>query len=203
MKARISADIDREKLKWIEAYCDKENISRNKFFDMACELYIKTLEGESENENKGEPKMKRNDRIKELIEQINDLQQNISDGKSGLDLSFARVDRLQDQLGLLSIGINDIVDMDADEMKAQILKKFLQNYYLDDLIQGIAELDEDIDEEIAKAETDQERYELEERYSKMELIAELAVRVEDPREPDIEAVVNDLDLIREYLWDLL
>src|SRR4051794_14358513 len=103
MKVRISADIDKEKLKWIEKYCDKEDISRNKFFDMACELYIKTLEGE--NENKGEPKMKRNDRIKDLIEQINDLQQNISDGKSGLDLSFARVDRLQDQLGLLSIGI--------------------------------------------------------------------------------------------------
>lgn len=202
MKVRISADIDREKLKWIEEYCDKEDISRNKFFDMACELYIKTLEGESENENKGEPKMKRNDRIKELIEQINDLQQNISDGKSGLDLSFARIDRLQDQLGLLSISINDIVDMDADEMKAQILKKYLQNYYLDDLIQGIAELKEDIDEEIAEAEGE-ERKELEERYYRMEEIAELAVRVEDPREPDIEAVVNDLDLIREYLWDLL
>ncbi|MBH8605579.1 hypothetical protein [Thermoactinomyces sp. CICC 10522] len=42
-KARITIDVDVNKLEWIKNYCDINKISRNRFFDEAIDHYKNTL----------------------------------------------------------------------------------------------------------------------------------------------------------------
>lgn len=47
-KVRITIDVEYEKLNWVKKQCDKEGISRNKFFDLAIDAYKEKLEQEGQ-----------------------------------------------------------------------------------------------------------------------------------------------------------
>lgn len=50
-KARITIDVDVNKLEWIKNYIDKANMSRNRFFDEAIDCYKNAIMVSDKNDN--------------------------------------------------------------------------------------------------------------------------------------------------------